>query len=169
MNPATGHSPSVEAAEEDFDTVKAILHAHLPGREVWAFGSRARRCAKPYSDLDLVIMGDESLSLDVLAALNEAFAESDLPWKVDVVDWARMSDAFRRIVEQGRVVLQGVEEAGNGQHPTGASSRPSALPARRQRLPAKPIHCITLKQHFRVLVERYALNQRGCGVWYGLR
>ncbi len=35
--------------------------------------------------------------------------------------------------------------------------------------PAKPVLCITLKQHFRVLVERYALNQRGCGVWYGLR
>ena len=125
MNPATGHSPSVEAAEADLDTVKAILHAHLPGREVWAFGSRARRCAKPYSDLDLVIMGDEPLSLDALAVLNEAFAESDLPWKVDVVDWTRMSDAFRLIVEQGRVVLQRVEEAGDGQHPAGVPSRPS--------------------------------------------
>lgn len=131
MNPATGHSASVEAAEADLDTVKAILHAHLPGREVWAFGSRARRCAKPYSDLDLVIMGDEPLSLDALAVLNEAFAESDLPWKVDVVDWARMSDAFRRIVEQGRVVLQQVEEAGDGPHPAGVSSRPSALPVHR--------------------------------------
>ena len=50
--------------------------------------------------------------LDALAVLNEAFAESDLPWKVDVVDWTRMSDAFRLIVEQGRVVLQRVEEAG---------------------------------------------------------
>ena len=131
MTPATSHSPGVEAAEEDLDTVKAILHAQVPGREVWAFGSRARRCAKPYSDLDLVIMGDAPLSLDVLAALNEAFAESDLPWKVDVVDWARMSDAFRLIVEQGRVVLQRVEEASNGQHPTGASSSPSPLPAHR--------------------------------------
>jgi type I restriction enzyme S subunit len=51
-------------------------------------------------------MCDEPLSLDVLAALNEAFAESDLPWKVDVVDWARMGDAFRRIVERDKVVLQ---------------------------------------------------------------
>lgn len=110
MSTATHHSPSVEAAEADLDTVRAILRAHVPGHEVWAFGSRARRCAKRYSDLDLVIVGAEPLSLDVLAALNEAFAESELPWKVDVVDWARIGDAFRRIVERDRVVLQQVAE-----------------------------------------------------------
>ena len=121
MNPATSRSSDLEAAEADLDTVKAILHAHVPGREVWAFGSRARRCAKPYSDLDLAIVGEEAISLDTLAALNEAFAESDLPWKVDVVDWARMGDAFRRIVERDRVVLQRVEDAGNDQHLSGAS------------------------------------------------
>lgn len=111
MTSAAGFNPGVEAAEADLHTVKAILHAHVPGREVCAFGSRARRCAKPYSDLDLVIMGDEPLPLDTLAVLNEAFAESDLPWKVDVVDWARTGAAFRRIVERDRVVLQQAEEA----------------------------------------------------------
>ena len=126
MTPVTSHSPSVEAAELDLDTVKAILHAHVPGRAVWAFGSRARRSAKPYSDLDLVIMGDAPLSLDALAALNEAFAESDLPWKVDVVDWARLGDAFRRIVERDRVVLQRVEDAGTDQHLSGASPQASS-------------------------------------------
>ena len=123
MNPATSRSSDVEAAEADLDTVKAILHAHVPGREVWAFGSRARRCAKPYSDLDLAIVGEEAISLDTLAALNEAFAESDLPWKVDVVDWARMGDAFRRIVERDRVVLQRVEDAGTDQHHHGPHHR----------------------------------------------
>lgn len=131
MNPATSRSSDLEAAEADLDTVKAILHAHVPGREVWAFGSRARRCAKPYSDLDLAIVGEEAISLDTLAALNEAFAESDLPWKVDVVDWARMGDAFRRIVERDRVVLQRVEDAGNDQHLNGASPRASSSPRAR--------------------------------------
>jgi type I restriction enzyme S subunit len=31
------------------------------------------------------------------------FAESDLPWKADVVDWARMGEVVRRIVERDRV------------------------------------------------------------------
>lgn len=108
MSQDANQAAGVEVDSEDLVTVKAILHAHLPGREVWAFGSRARRCAKPYSDLDLVIMGAEPLALDDLAALNEAFAESDLPWKVDVADWARMGEAFRRIVERDKVVLQRV-------------------------------------------------------------
>lgn len=108
MSQDANQAAGVEVDSEDLVTVKAILRAHLPGREVWAFGSRARRCAKPYSDLDLVVMGDEPLALDDLAALNEAFAESDLPWKVDVVDSARMGEAFRRIVERDKVVLQRV-------------------------------------------------------------
>lgn len=108
MSQDANQAAGVEVDSEDLVTVKAILRAHLPGREVWAFGSRARRCAKPYSDLDLAIMGDEPLALDDLAALNEAFAESDLPWKVDVVDSARMGEAFRRIVERDKVVLQRV-------------------------------------------------------------
>ena len=136
MNPATSRNSDIEAAEADLDTVKAILHAHVPGREVWAFGSRARRCAKPYSDLDLAILGEEAIFLDTLAALNEAFAESDLPWKdlpwkVDVVDWARIGDAFRCIVERDRVVLQRVEDAGNDQHLNGASPRASSSPRAR--------------------------------------
>jgi len=108
VNTAIHHGPTIEAAEADLATVLAILRAHVPAHEVWAFGSRARRCAKRYSDLDLVIVGLQPLSLDALAALNEAFAESDLPWKVDVVDWARIGDAFRQIIERDKVVLQKV-------------------------------------------------------------
>jgi type I restriction enzyme S subunit len=33
------------------------------------------------------------------AALADAFSASDLPWKVDLVDWVRASESFRRIIE----------------------------------------------------------------------
>jgi len=62
--------------------VRRILQKHVPGYEVWAFGSRAKRTAKPHSDLDLVIISDRALPLDVRAALRDDFSESDLPWKV---------------------------------------------------------------------------------------
>ena len=84
----------------------AILKTHVPDRAVWAFGSRTRGMAKPYSDLDLVILGDVPLTLDRLAALRESLSESDLPWKVDLVEWARASDAFRRIMAEHKVVVQ---------------------------------------------------------------
>ncbi|MDO8311990.1 MAG: hypothetical protein Q7T25_08630, partial [Sideroxyarcus sp.] len=46
------------------------------------------------------------LPLSVNAALSDAFSDSDLPWKVDVVDWSITSESFREIIEQQRVVLQ---------------------------------------------------------------
>lgn len=97
--------PAIDIQPEQWVIVQAILRSQVPGREVWAFGSRARHTAKPFSDLDLVVLGDEPLSLSERAALSEAFAESDLPWKVDVVDWATASEEFRRIIERDRVVV----------------------------------------------------------------
>lgn len=96
---------------DHLDIVRAILRRHVPEREVWAFGSRARGDAKPTSDLDLAVLGNTALDLSVAAGLNESFCESDLPWKVDVVEWANTSDAFRRIIERDKIVVQDGREA----------------------------------------------------------
>ena len=66
--------------------VQDILQKCVPEREVWAFGSRAKWLAKEYSDLDLCILGKTPLSFRTLGLLEEAFEDSDLPYKVDVVD-----------------------------------------------------------------------------------
>jgi type I restriction enzyme S subunit len=42
----------------------------------------------------------------VSASLRDDFTESDLPFKVDVVDWATTSDSFRRIIARNKVVVQ---------------------------------------------------------------
>ena len=73
---------------------------------MWAFGSRAKRNAKPYSDLDLALITRQPLSLDQLASITDAFATSDLPIRVDLVDWASTSEAFRKLIEQDKVVVQ---------------------------------------------------------------
>ncbi|WP_291366558.1 nucleotidyltransferase family protein [Acetobacter sp. UBA5411] len=77
-----------------------ILNEIVPDREVRAFGSRVTGKAKPFSDLDLAVMGDEPLSLETRARLEEAFSESDLPWKVDVLDWALMDEGFLRLAHE---------------------------------------------------------------------
>ena len=98
--------PLVDVRPDLWRIVQGILQKHVPQHEVWAFGSRAKWTAKPYSDLDLAVMTDQPLSLDVSAALTDAFAESELPWRVDVVDWASTSASFRRVIERGKVVVQ---------------------------------------------------------------
>lgn len=91
--------------------VRAILQKHVPQYDVWAFGSRAKWTAKDYSDLDLCVVSDKPLSFSLLGAMAEDFSDSDLPWKVDVVDWATTSESFRKIIERDKVVVQ---EAGRG-------------------------------------------------------
>jgi predicted nucleotidyltransferase len=85
--------------------VKNILGTWLPAREVRMFGSRARGKPKPYSDLDLVIMGDTPIPLSTLGQLQDAFANSDLPWRVDVVDWVSTSPEFQSHIAEHSVKI----------------------------------------------------------------
>jgi type I restriction enzyme S subunit len=98
--------PPLNLNPHDWEIVRSILAHHVPQYEVWAFGSRAKRTAKEYSDLDLAIITHQPLSLSVSAAITDDFVESDLPIKVDVVDWATTSEAFRRIIEKQKIVVQ---------------------------------------------------------------
>ena len=98
--------PAVDVRPELWEIVRGILAKHVPGFEIWAFGSRVTGTTKPYSDLDLAVISDTPLSLEVRTGLAEDFSESDLPWRVDVVDWAATSETFRKIIEQHKVVLQ---------------------------------------------------------------
>ena len=90
----------------DLETVQAILRRYLSGREVRAFGSRVSGKAKPFSDLDLAVMGSTPLSAAILADLKDAFSESDLPFKVDIVDWAETQENFRKIIDAASVTVQ---------------------------------------------------------------
>ena len=96
-------------------TVKAILAEHVLECEVRAFGSRATWTAKDYSDLDLAVVGKGPLDWRILGRLREAFEESDLPIRVDVLDWHSISESFRKVIEQAYAVLQnGVSVDGTG-------------------------------------------------------
>lgn len=66
--------------------LRAVLARHVPGREVRAFGSRVTGRAWRYSDLDLVVMGDEPLPAPVRANLVADLEDSDLPFRVDLIE-----------------------------------------------------------------------------------
>lgn len=86
----------IDITPEERAIVLRILNEIVPDREVRVFGSRVTGKAKPFSDLDLAIMGDAPLSLETRVRLEEAFSESALPWKVDILDWAQVDADFRK-------------------------------------------------------------------------
>ncbi|MET4001291.1 nucleotidyltransferase domain-containing protein [Marinobacterium sp. MBR-109] len=98
--------PDIEIEPRHWAIVADILEKHLPDYEVWAFGSRARHNAKRYSDLDLAIISEEPLPLQQLAVINAEFSDSDLPWRVDLLDWAATSEAFRSQIRQCYCVVK---------------------------------------------------------------
>ncbi len=96
----------IDAIPRHLETIKRILREHVPECEVRVFGSRVTRKAKKYSDLDLAVVGDGTLDSDTLRLLKEAFEESDLPFRVDVLDWHGISASFRKVIEKKFEVIQ---------------------------------------------------------------
>jgi predicted nucleotidyltransferase len=93
--------------EHELEQVRTILQQFIPGRKVWAFGSRATgsRMLKRFSDLDLAVEG--KLTWPERAELAEAFDESALPIKVDVVELGLVDAELRERIEKDFVVVQG--------------------------------------------------------------
>ena len=87
---------TIDMSQEHSAIVRAVLCRHLPpGARAFAFGSRAQGGAPPFSDLDLAIECDRPLGLDLIGQIAEAFSESDLPYKVDIVDLSALDPGFR--------------------------------------------------------------------------
>jgi len=89
-------SEGLHLSDPELAIVNAILTQLLPpGYRVFAFGSRASGLQlKPWSDLDLLIEGPEPLPTEIAGRLREAFDESPLPWKVDLVERSGIGGQF---------------------------------------------------------------------------
>lgn len=85
--------------------IKDILSKSVPGNAVWVFGSRINGKAKKFSDIDLAIITSKPLSLNIMTKLQDSFSESNLPIKVDIVDWSVISEDFKKIINEKHQVL----------------------------------------------------------------
>ena len=87
--------------------IETLLREHLPGVEVWAYGSRVNGRSHDGSDLDLVLRGPGLDKIDAsrLAEFTEALRDSTIPFLVEARDWARLPESFHREIEREHVVL----------------------------------------------------------------
>ncbi len=95
----------IQLEPSELAIIKTIVKQYLPGKEICIFGSRTTSTYKPYSDVDLCVMGEEPLTLRQMAELREAFSESRLSMRVDVVDWASTTSEFRSIIQSQAVKI----------------------------------------------------------------
>lgn len=89
------------------EQVKIILFRFIDPDEYtcFIFGSRAEGTNEKYSDIDIGIEGKKPLSAKTHIELEEAFEESDLPYRVDVVDFSTVSDKFKTVAKQHTITI----------------------------------------------------------------
>ena len=96
----------IDVTPEQLKTVTDILTQFVPECEVRVFGSRVNGTPQPYSDLDLAVIGKEKIPIRTLGLLREAFEASELPFRVDVLDWNAITESFQNVIEQSCEVIR---------------------------------------------------------------
>ena len=102
-----GQTSRLHLSPRHREKLEALLREHLPGIEVWAYGSRVNGQSHDGSDLDLVLRtpGLQEVPIGPLADFTEALHDSTLPFLVEARDWARLPERFHKEIKRGYVVL----------------------------------------------------------------
>ena len=96
---------TIDITAEQRETLLALLRRFIPDVPVWAYGSRVKTTASAASDLDLVAFAVPS-QRPMISELEEALAESNIPFPVDLHVWDEIPDGFREIIRKEYAVLQ---------------------------------------------------------------
>lgn len=89
-------------------TVQQILDRELQASpcKVYIFGSRAEQRARSTSDIDLAIDSKSPLPA-LIARLQTAFEESDIPFTVDIIDLKSASSTFKEsVTKKGKLIWE---------------------------------------------------------------
>lgn len=74
------------------------------GATVYCYGSRARGDYKKFSDLDLMVEGSTTNTLN-LPTLHEKIQNSNFPYKVDLVHYSEFADAYKPSYEKDKTLF----------------------------------------------------------------
>lgn len=99
--PANARVPGVTAAE--LDIVRQLIG---PNTKIWIFGSRAKGTHKKFSDLDVCFDRGAPLPDAEVSLMREKFQNSDLPYKVDLIDYHDVSEDFRKLIRNSSIELE---------------------------------------------------------------
>ena len=60
----------------------------------------------PETELELVVITDSPLSVEDMTAVEKAFVESELPFRVDIIDWAKLPESLQKQIKKDHDVVQ---------------------------------------------------------------
>lgn len=72
--------------------------------EIVLFGSRAVGNNSQTSDVDLAIKSQQQIS-SLISILKEEIEESNIPYKVDIVEYSKTSEAMRKNIDKEGIII----------------------------------------------------------------
>lgn len=94
----------INVTDEHLALIKNILNKYP---NTFVYGSRVKDMNKKFSDLDICLK--DSISAYEHELLVEKFEKSDLPFRVDLTEYNKVSDSFKKIIESEGVLLSAVQ------------------------------------------------------------
>jgi uncharacterized protein len=88
------------------DELKIILKILKNRQDTVVFGSRAKGKSKKFSDLDICLK--DSIKDSEYELLKEAFEESNLPFKVDLIEYDKISVFFKDLVDKEGIKISDI-------------------------------------------------------------
>ena len=96
---------------DHLEKVQRILALHFEGMEVWAHGARVSGVdLTPETELELVVITDSPLSFEDMTAVEKAFADCGLPFRVDIIDWVKLPESIQKHIKKEHDVVQAASE-----------------------------------------------------------
>ncbi len=95
----------ISVSSDELNIITNILNTYIKKGKVYAFGSRYKNNNRKFSDFDIAVDIGEKLSFELLNILQDAFEESDLPYRVDIIDYNNISDKFKNIIDCGKEII----------------------------------------------------------------
>ena len=93
--------------KDQLEKIQRILKVHFSGLEVDAYGSRVTGVElTPDSALDIVVLSPKPISFEEMVSVEKAFADSGLPFRVDIVDWAKLTENMQKNIKKEHIVIQ---------------------------------------------------------------
>ena len=92
---------NLQLEEKHWNIIKKALSKYP--YQFYAYGSRVKGNACKFSDLDLCYL--EDIPFSILSQLREEFAESNLPFEVELVNWEHMRPAFQQMIKQDLTLI----------------------------------------------------------------
>lgn len=96
----------IDLTPAERETVIRILDARVPGVPRAVFGSRTGPRTKRFSDIDLLLRAETPLEPTLRDMLREDFSDSDLRFRVDILDAANADPSFLELIKGDLIPLE---------------------------------------------------------------